>query len=344
MCLAPTKAYSRRTHPFVLVGHLCFFVKYAAGRSKALLIAIRYTGERWLLGPHRDVKRVKGLLIDKYQYKEKDTVVLMDGPGVAADMQPTHDNIVRELQSFLSNQRRGDRYFFYYAGHSEQLDSNDPDEEDGKDEYIVPSDAIGPGGETLFDKAIIDDVLKLHLVTPLSSESRLVAILDSCHSATLLDLSHFRCNGVCAMSSLWRRCIRRVLESSRRRGEAFVSVVSAIATQSSIRRRTATAKCSGYCSRSAWSHNVICISACKDNQKSYEARDGTSMSTFIVDFLGKEPCPTLKTFMRRTTSEFQALSKQIKKEVEHNGFDFGQIAAPQMSSPLPLNMNKPFGL
>jgi hypothetical protein len=78
---------------------------------KALLIAIGYTGTRTLKSPWRDVDNLKALLIrephlshnlalliptlqEKYQYTEKNIIVLTDRNGVDDDMQPTSDNIV----------------------------------------------------------------------------------------------------------------------------------------------------------------------------------------------------------------------------------------------------------
>jgi len=130
--------------------------------------------------------------------------------------------------------------------------------------------------------------LKEYLVNHLSPRSYLVAIVDSCHSGTLLDLPHFRCNRVYAMSSLWRRAVRRVIESYRRRGDRLFSVMTSLAPAMSIHRNDMTVKevCGGYCPRSQWSHNVICISSCKNNQRAYEAGDGSSMTNFIIKLLG----------------------------------------------------------
>jgi len=53
----------------------------------------------------------------------------------------------------------------------------------------------------------------------------------------------------------------------------------------------------------------------------------------------KEPRPTLKRFMRETTASFRALTKKLRKQWKGLE-DFGPIAAPQVSSPKPLNMNE----
>lgn len=61
-------------------------------------------------------------------------------------------------------------------------------EEDGLDECIVPSDGKS--------SKIQDNELRRLLVDSLPSGTRLTAVFDSCHSASLLDLEHWRCNRV----------------------------------------------------------------------------------------------------------------------------------------------------
>lgn len=75
------------------------------------------------------------------------------------------------------------------------------------DEYIVPlppqarTNGGEPGGEhETFngepETFIRDNVLKEILVDALPPRAQLIAIFDCCHSASLLDLPHFRCNRV----------------------------------------------------------------------------------------------------------------------------------------------------
>jgi hypothetical protein len=71
------------------------------------------------------------------------------------------------------------------AGHSGQQEATcDPNEVDGLDEFIVTRDF----------KIILDNTLRQCLVDPLPVGARLTAILDSCHSGTLLDLDHYSCH------------------------------------------------------------------------------------------------------------------------------------------------------
>ncbi|KAF8206944.1 hypothetical protein K438DRAFT_1815410 [Mycena galopus ATCC 62051] len=74
------------------------------------------------------------------------------------------------------------------CGHTTQVENRSNSEEDGMDECLVPVD-----GE---EHKIVDNELRRHLVEALPPGSSLVAVFDSCHSASLLDLAHFRCNRV----------------------------------------------------------------------------------------------------------------------------------------------------
>ncbi|KDR74354.1 hypothetical protein GALMADRAFT_250216 [Galerina marginata CBS 339.88] len=133
--------------------------------------------------PHRDVKALHALLQDVYGYAPEDITILIDVPN---EIQPTRENILLQIRKLIEGARDDDRFFFHFSGHSGQVKTDDPKEEDGLDEYIITSDR----------KRIMDNELRESLVDPLPSTCSLIAIFDSCHSGTLLDLPHFRCNRV----------------------------------------------------------------------------------------------------------------------------------------------------
>ncbi|KAJ7618651.1 caspase domain-containing protein [Roridomyces roridus] len=163
----------------------------APPKRRALLIGISYqgslsSGQTPLKGPHADVRRMHKLLIEKYGYAVGDIVVLLDDEGVG--LQPTRVNILRAIGDLVRGAKKGDRFFFHYCGHTTQMENRSNSEEDGMDECLVPSDGD--------DNKIMDNELRRHLVDALPVGSSLVAVFDSCHSASLLDLAHFRCNRV----------------------------------------------------------------------------------------------------------------------------------------------------
>ncbi|KAJ3715104.1 peptidase C14, caspase domain-containing protein [Lentinula raphanica] len=168
-----------------------------SSKKKALLIGINNTlmdqadeGSRSNLSmPHTDVESMRKLLIDHYNYKPSDIVTLVD-KDAPRQPQPTRDNIRKEMRRLVADARRGDHFFFHYSGHVVQTENEDRTEEDGKDECLVPSDSDG------VHNLVKDDELRSVLVDRLPRGSQLVAVLDSCHSGSLLDLEHYRCNRV----------------------------------------------------------------------------------------------------------------------------------------------------
>jgi hypothetical protein len=127
------------------------------------------------------------LLTTTYGYRKEDIVVLKDLPELPESSQPTQVNMIRELKALVAGAAAGDKFTFFYSGHSDQQDAvNDEQEEDDMDEMLITSD----------EKTIIDDDLKIMLVDSLPVGCTLLAILDTCHSGTLLDLPHFHCNSV----------------------------------------------------------------------------------------------------------------------------------------------------
>ncbi|KAF8200903.1 caspase domain-containing protein [Pholiota molesta] len=168
-----------------------------APKKKALLIGVCGTrlapktravedheGSDILKGPHTDVNAMRALLIEVYGYAPTDITLLLDDLDLE-HVQPTIINILKAMDDLVRDARPGDRFFFHFAGHAGQDKTDDPGEEDGMDEYIVVSDG-----------KILDNVLCERLVAPLPPGSTLTAIMDSCHSCSLLDLKHHRCNRV----------------------------------------------------------------------------------------------------------------------------------------------------
>ncbi|KAF7358039.1 Metacaspase type II [Mycena venus] len=161
-----------------------------AGQKKALLIGIstcKTEGYRELDGAHKNVRKMEALLLDVYHYTPSEITVLVDD-GIEDHVQPTRDHILAAIAELVKDVKAGDQLCFYYSGHSTQRDNRSNSEEDGKDECLVPLD-----GEEMM---IVDNHLHAALVRPLPSGSHLVAILDTCHSGSLLDLKHYRCNRV----------------------------------------------------------------------------------------------------------------------------------------------------
>ncbi|KAF7347408.1 Metacaspase type II [Mycena venus] len=136
-----------------------------------------------LVGIH--VEEVRELLKDCYGYYDPDITILVDD-GV--HVQPTRNNILKAIRDLVKDAKAGDHFCFHYCGHSKQIPNRSGTEEDGLDECLIPSDGV--------ESHIVDNELNAALVLPLPAGCQLVAVLDTCHSGSLLDLRHNKCNRV----------------------------------------------------------------------------------------------------------------------------------------------------
>jgi hypothetical protein len=105
---------------------------------------------------------------------------------------PTKDNIRGAMRALVSGAQAGDSFFLYFSGHGVQIKDTNGDESDGLDECICAMDYLGndpyPTGNT--PGLIVDDDMHDILVRPLPQHCRLIAMFDSCHSGTALDLPY----------------------------------------------------------------------------------------------------------------------------------------------------------
>ncbi|CAA7270462.1 unnamed protein product [Cyclocybe aegerita] len=158
------------------------------GIRRALLISIENvcnSDSLHLRGSHEDAKRLGALLQEKYQYSPRDITYLLDSPGYE---HPTRGNIIKHAALLVADAKAHDQFFFHCSGLSDQSyreDSTPPCEEiDGGDEC------------TLASGSDVTQELQELLVNSLPPGASLMAVFDSCHSGTLLDLPHYRCNRV----------------------------------------------------------------------------------------------------------------------------------------------------
>lgn len=75
----------------------------------------------------------------------------------------------------------GDSLVFHYSGHGSQQRNYSGDEADGYDETLCPLDFETQG-------MIVDDEINAALVRPIPRGAKLHALIDACHSGTVLDL------------------------------------------------------------------------------------------------------------------------------------------------------------
>ncbi|KAL4614805.1 hypothetical protein ACB092_07G079500 [Castanea dentata] len=167
MNVKPSGTGSAETHP----------------RKRALLCGVTYKNKKYKLkGTVNDVKSMREFLIDRYNYPEECIRVLTEDEKEDI-FSPTKKNIQESLKWLVEGSESGDSLVFYFSGHGlRQPDFND-DERDGFDETICPVDFMQEG-------MILDNEINSTIVWPLKKGVTLHAIVDACHSGTILDLEY----------------------------------------------------------------------------------------------------------------------------------------------------------
>ncbi|XP_074264603.1 metacaspase-1-like [Silene latifolia] len=161
-------------------------IRPPSGRKKAVICGINYkgSGEDELNGCINDAKSMKNLLINRFKFPESNIMLLTDEEKDRRRI-PTRDNIIKAMSWLVDGVRAGDSLVFHFAGHGMQEEDDDGDDADGFDEAICPLDVETEGG-------ILDDEINDIIVKPIPPGAKLTAIIDACHSGTVLDLP-FRC-------------------------------------------------------------------------------------------------------------------------------------------------------
>lgn len=123
--IPPTAAHARAgaqpsTQPLQF-GHgapagYTFQYSNCTGKRKALLIGINYFGSKAeLKGCINDVRNVSAFLIDKYNYKREDMVILTDDQSEPR-MRPTKKNIQDAMGWLVKDAQPNDSLFLHYSG------------------------------------------------------------------------------------------------------------------------------------------------------------------------------------------------------------------------------------
>lgn len=152
---------------------------------RAVFIGINYRGTgSELHGCINDVNNIKAYLSQELGglawTSDNSRTLTDDTPGSL----PLRQNML-DAFDWLVNGPQPARLFVHYSGHGSQVaDVADPDgkkdEDDGKDEVLVPLDYLQ-------SQVITDDELKTRVVNKVQAGSRLVAVFDCCNSGTALD-------------------------------------------------------------------------------------------------------------------------------------------------------------
>ncbi|KAI1316402.1 Ca(2+)-dependent cysteine protease [Mortierella claussenii] len=175
-------------------------------RKKALLIGINYFGDpNQLLGCINDTRDVFGFLNGYFGFRYQDTIMLTDDQ-IYEDKRPTGANIRYWMKWLVKDAEPQDSLFFHYAGHGGRIKDFSyngkaehlGDEADGYDEIIYPCDYLRSG-------IISDDEMYDLMVKELPAGVQLTALVDACHSGTMLDLPYiYNGNHITALEKVTR--------------------------------------------------------------------------------------------------------------------------------------------
>jgi hypothetical protein len=143
--------------------------------KNALLIGCNYIGtQNELSGCINDVVNIQNKL--KNQYGFNNILIMTDNTS----KKPTKANILNEIKVLLNNSKSGDKLFLGFSGHGTYTRDTSGDEKDGNDEMFVALDL----------NCISDDEIKIVINNNLKKDVTLFALLDCCHSGTILDLRY----------------------------------------------------------------------------------------------------------------------------------------------------------
>jgi len=180
------------TDPFSVLHPKCKGPGHLSGKTRAVFIGINYPGSACpLAGACNDVDAMRRYITTRGFADDKHSIrILKDvgGDAGAGDVTPTKTNIEAALAWLVSGAQDGDSLFLHYSGHGSKKTDTNHDEEDGFDEVLLPCDFMEEDAGK--KRILLDDDIYRAIVAPLPTGVSLVAVMDCCHSGTLLDLPY----------------------------------------------------------------------------------------------------------------------------------------------------------
>ncbi|EPS69427.1 hypothetical protein M569_05332 [Genlisea aurea] len=292
----------------------------AHGRKRAVIVGITYRYSRHQLkGCINDARCMKYLLVNRFKFPESSILMLTEDETDPYRI-PTKHNIRMAMYWLVQGAQPGDSLLFHYSGHGSQQRNYTGDEIDGFDETLLPLDFQTQG-------MIVDDEINATMVRPIPRGAKLHAIIDACHSGTILDLSY-----LCRMDS---RSGSYAWEDQRPR--------------SGIWKGTSGGE-------------AICFSGCDDDQVSADTAalskvTTTGAMTFaFIQAVERGQATTygnmlnaMRSIIRTSQDDFLSgggvATTLISMLLTGGSFGFGLTQEPQLSSNEPFHVySKPFSL
>ncbi|KAI9259410.1 caspase domain-containing protein [Phascolomyces articulosus] len=305
-----------------------FQLSNCQGRKRALLIGINYfRSPNELKGCINDVNNLKSFLMQLYNFRAEDMVILTDDQ---ADQRfiPTRANMIAGMEWLVRDARPNDSFFFHFSGHGGRVKDTNGDEDDGWDETIYPVDHQRYPGKS---GQIVDDVMHDIMVRRLPPGARLTAIFDSCHSGTALDLPYvYSTSGALKEANIFKDAGSSLMNA----GMSYASgnIGGAISSVMSIGNKLLSGKSvddrvKQFKSSAA---DVVMFSGCKDEQTSADAfeagRSTGAMSHAFTTALRSNP---RQSYLQLLNSVRTILREKYSQR-------------PQLSSSHPIDVNTLF--
>ncbi|GAB4853312.1 hypothetical protein Ancab_017491 [Ancistrocladus abbreviatus] len=151
--------------------------------KRALICGVSYKKQKYKLkGTIIDAYKMKDFLEYQYGFPEHSIKILAEEEDHPERM-PTRKNMEEGLKWLVEGCKPGDSLVFFFSGHGLRQPDFNEDEIDGWDETLCPVDFTTNG-------MILDNDINIMIVRPLIKGVTLHAIIDACHSGTVLDLEH----------------------------------------------------------------------------------------------------------------------------------------------------------
>ncbi len=141
--------------------------------------------EATLHGPANDADLMSRYLLATPELGfSRERVTILANGGIAADGEPTRQEIGDRLEALVRTVSAGDFVYIHFAGHGSRQRARDPrTEPDGLDEIFLPSDT-GPAEDGTYPNALVDDDLGAALDAIRARGAFVFILFDSCHSST----------------------------------------------------------------------------------------------------------------------------------------------------------------
>lgn len=103
----------------------------------------------------------------------------------------TKEGFIAAIEEVGENVGEGDYFIFYYTGHGDRLVDDDGDEASGRDSALCLLGADG-NTEPRNEVWLRDDDFAEAIMDNVTSDAKIIALMDCCHSGTVMDFGHPR--------------------------------------------------------------------------------------------------------------------------------------------------------